>query len=123
GDLAAPLPGSILPTGGITVSGNANSQSVISGRMSVLASPIINVTGHVFSPDLQINAQLIGAGSLTKNGIGELGLSGANTYSGLTTVNDGFLIVQNSLALGTTANGTVVNSGAVLALQSGVAVV
>src|SRR6185503_17803171 len=44
----------------------------------------------------------------------------ANTYSGLTTVNDGFLLVDNSSALGTTANGTVVNSGGVLALRFGV---
>jgi autotransporter-associated beta strand protein len=120
GDIDAPLPGSILPTGDITVNRNTNSQAIISGRMSVLSSPIINVTGHFFSPDLSITAILIGAGNLTKNGVGEVGLSGVNTYSGLTTVNDGFLIVENSSALGTTANGTVVNSGAVLALRSGV---
>ncbi|HEU0010776.1 MAG TPA: autotransporter-associated beta strand repeat-containing protein, partial [Verrucomicrobiae bacterium] len=120
GDVDAPLPGSILPTGDITVNRNTNSRAIISGRMSVLSSPIINVTGHFFSPDLSITAILIGAGNLTKNGVGEVGLSGVNTYSGLTTVNDGFLIVDNSSALGSTANGTVVNSGAVLALRSGV---
>ena len=120
GDVDAPGPGSILPTGNVTVNPNTNSQAVISGRMSVLSSPIINVTGHNFSPDLQITAVLFGAGSLTKNGVGELGLAATNTYSGATTVNDGFLIVQNSSALGTTAGGTVVNSGAVLSLNSGV---
>lgn len=120
GDVDAPSPGSILPTGNITVNRNTNSQAVISGRMSVLSSPIINVTGHFFSPDLSITAQLFGAGSLTKNGVGEVGLSAANTYSGATTVNDGFLLVDNSSALGTTASGTVVNNGAVLALRFGV---
>ena len=35
-------------------------------------------------------------------------------------MNDGFLDVDNSSALGTTAGGTVVNSGAVLALRFGV---
>jgi autotransporter-associated beta strand protein len=122
GDIAAPLPGSILPTGDITVNRNTNSQAIISGRMSVLSNPIIDVTGHFFSPDLHITALVIGAGGITKNGVGELGLSAANTYSGLTTVNDGFLIVDDSLALGSTASGTVVNSGAVLALRFGVAV-
>ncbi|MCI0745318.1 MAG: autotransporter-associated beta strand repeat-containing protein [Verrucomicrobia subdivision 3 bacterium] len=120
GDVDAPSPGSILPSGNITVNRNTNSQAIISGRMSVLSSPIIDVTGHFFSPDLSITAVLFGAGNLTKNGVGEVGLNGANTYSGLTTVNDGFLVVNNSSALGTTAGGTVVNSGAVLALNFGV---
>ena len=49
-------------------------------------------------------------------------MDAANTYSGFTTVNDGFLLVNNSLALGSTASGTAVFSGAVLALRFGVAV-
>src|SRR5439155_4400414 len=77
-------------------------------------------TGHFFSPDLKIDAQLIGAGGFTKNGVGEVSLTAANIYTGQTTVNDGLLLVDNSSALGTTANGTVVNSGAVLALRFGV---
>jgi autotransporter-associated beta strand protein len=122
GDVDAPSPGSILPVGDITVNANANSQAIISGRMSVLSNPIINVTGHNFSPDLIIDAQLFGAGGFTKNGVGEVSLTAANTYTGQTTVNDGLLIVRDSLALGTTAGGTVVNSGAVLDLESGVAI-
>ncbi|MCX6925136.1 MAG: autotransporter-associated beta strand repeat-containing protein, partial [Verrucomicrobia bacterium] len=62
GDVDAPSPGSILLTGDITVNRNTNSQAIISGRMSVLTSPIIDVTGHYFSPDLRIDAQLFGAG-------------------------------------------------------------
>ena len=122
GDVDAPSPGSLLPVGDITVNRNTNSQALISGRMSVLSNPIMDVTGHYFSPDLRIDALLFGAGGLTKNGPGEVSLTAANTYSGLTTVNDGFLIVDNSSALGTTAGGTVVNSGAVLALRFGIAV-
>lgn len=114
--------GSILPTGDITVNPNSNSQAVISGHMSVLSNPNINVTGHFFSPDLRIDAQLIGANGFTKSGVGELGLTAANTYTGPTTVNDGILIVDNSAALGSTAAGTVVKNGAVLALRFGVAV-
>jgi len=120
GDLDTAAAGSILPTGNITVNRNTNSQAIISGRLSVLSSPIIDVTGHFFSPDLRIDALLHGAGSLTKNGVGEVALTAANTYTGTTTVNDGFLEVENSSALGTTAGGTVVNSGGVLALRFGV---
>lgn len=122
GDVATLAAGSLLPTGDITVNPSTNSQSIISGRMSVLSNPIIDVTGHFFSPDLRIDAQLTGMGGFTKNGPGEVGLTAANTYSGLTTVNDGILIVDNSSALGTTANGTVVKSGAVLSLRFDVAV-
>jgi autotransporter-associated beta strand protein len=121
GDIATGV-ASLLPVGDITVNANTNSQAIISGRLSVLSNPIINVTGHNFSPDLRIDAQLIGGGGFTKNGVGEVSLTAANSYTGQTTVNDGLLIVRNSLALGTTAGGTVVNSGAVLDLDSGVAI-
>jgi autotransporter-associated beta strand protein len=120
GDIDAPSPGSILPTDSITVNRNTNSQAIISGRMSVLSNPIIDVTGHFFSPDLSITAQLFGAGGFTKNGVGEVGLNSANTYSGQTAVNDGFVLVNDSMALGSTAGGTIVNSGAVLGLNFGV---
>jgi autotransporter-associated beta strand protein len=49
------------------------------------------------------------ATSVTKAGTGTWTLSGNNTYSGLTTVNDGVLQVANNNGLGGTAAGTVVN--------------
>ena len=117
GDIDTGAAGSILPTGDITVNGNANSIAVISGRLSVLSNPIINVTGHNLSPDLQITAQLHGAGGFIKNGPGEVALSGANTFSGAVTNNAGVIFVDDSSALGTTAGGTVVKSGAALVLR------
>jgi autotransporter-associated beta strand protein len=58
---------------------------------------------------------------LTQSGASTLTLSGANTYSGATTVNTGgTLKVANNSALGTSAAGTVVNSGATLDLNAGV---
>jgi fibronectin-binding autotransporter adhesin len=122
GDLAAPSPGSILPTGDLTVNRNLNSQAILSGHMSVLSNPVIHATGHFFSPDLRIDALLHGAGGFTKNGAGEVSLTAANTYTGPTVVNDGFLMVDHSSALGTSAGGTFVSSGAVLALRFGVTV-
>ncbi|MEG0428155.1 MAG: autotransporter-associated beta strand repeat-containing protein, partial [Akkermansia sp.] len=51
-------------------------------------------------------------GALIKNGAGTLVLSGANTYSGGTTVNAGTLQISNSSALGT--GMTTIASGAIL---------
>src|SRR5262249_14599412 len=55
----------------------------------------------------------LGAGhNLTKEGQGKVILAAANSYRGLTTVNDGTLTVENPLALGasgTSLNATVVN--------------
>jgi len=120
GHVDAPSPGSILPVGDITVNADTNSVAVISGRMSVLSNPIIDVTGHHFSPDLRIDAQLHGSGGFTKNGVGELDLTSSNTFTGPVTVNDGSVEVDDSFALGTTNGGVTVNAGAVLALRFGV---
>ncbi len=55
--------------------------------------------------------------SVTKTGSGILILSGANTYSGLTTINGGILQIGNVAALGTIVGGTTVTSGGVLDLN------
>jgi fibronectin-binding autotransporter adhesin len=63
-----------------------------------------------------------GSGALSKTGSGTLVFSGANSYTGLTTVSAGVLNIQNATGLGTTASGTTVSSGATLQLQGGITV-
>lgn len=59
-----------------------------------------------------------GAGySLTKDGLGDLNLSGANTYSGATNINAGILRVDNASALAGTS-GVSIASGASLFVRS-----
>ncbi|HEX2830690.1 MAG TPA: autotransporter-associated beta strand repeat-containing protein [Burkholderiales bacterium] len=88
----------------------------LSGNVTLNADSTITAgTGDTFTI---IGTIADGAGTfgITKAGAGTLNLGGANTYDGLTTVAAGTLLLSNSLALGSTANGTVVNSGANLTL-------
>jgi fibronectin-binding autotransporter adhesin len=65
-----------------------------------------------------------GTVALIKSGTGTLTLSGANTYSGATTVSAGVLDLQSNTALGSTAGATTVTSGAALQVDgSGLSIV
>jgi autotransporter-associated beta strand protein len=56
--------------------------------------------------------------AIIKQGSGTLTLSGTNTYTGTTTVNAGTLAITNASALGTTAAGTIIASGATLDIRN-----
>ncbi|TCT02277.1 autotransporter-associated beta strand repeat-containing protein, partial [Aquabacter spiritensis] len=64
--------------------------------------------------DIGVSSILGGNGTLEKTGAGTLTLSAANTYSGDTTVTAGTLRIADAGALGTSAAGTTVASGATL---------
>ena len=60
------------------------------------------------------------AAAVTKDGTGTVTLAGNNSYTAPTTVNAGTLVAAHPNALGTTAAGTTVNSGATLGFSNNV---
>jgi autotransporter-associated beta strand protein len=63
-----------------------------------------------------------GSGGIIKQGSGTLALTAASTYAGSTSITAGALTIQNATALGGTAAGTTVSSGAALRIQGGITV-
>lgn len=102
----------------ISVTGTPATAHTISLDGVILGSnsTISTITGS----SLNISSPITGAFGLTKSGDGTLTLSSSNGYTGNTTVSAGTLNIQNANALGTTAAGTSVTSGATLAIQGGI---
>ncbi len=111
--------GLLTLTGNVTASPNTNNFARIDGKMDITSTRTFTVANGIYSPDLRITAAISGAGGITFIGPGEMSLTALNSYSGITTVQSGFLVVDNSGALGSTAGGTVVNSTAMLILRFG----
>ena len=80
-------------------------------------SPTITVTGSRLNT---IGLVLAGTKGMTKAGTGNLKLTSANTYSGGTTLNSGYLAVGNITSLGASSNPLTLNGGT-LYLQIGTA--
>jgi autotransporter-associated beta strand protein len=69
---------------------------------------------------LTLDVGLKGGGGLVKVGVGQLTLPAAGSYAGTTTVNDGVLEIQNSMALGTNTSAVVVTNKGALHLEGGI---
>jgi autotransporter-associated beta strand protein len=113
---------------GYTLGGSA---LVLSGDLSAdpgLPTNVLNLSlgldgDRTFQVGLGSNLTIAGAigdiGSahgFLKAGVGTLILRGANTYAGLTQVNEGLLRVENLSALGSPAGGTIIAKGAIIRL-------
>jgi len=97
-------------------------QSASAAAQVVLSSGSTLTVGNGTAPAGTFAGQISGAGAFRKSGTGELILTGANTYTGATSVLAGTLSIQNSAALGSTANGTTVSDGAQLKVAGGIGV-
>ncbi len=78
-----------------------------------------NGTGGNFAGSIADHSTGTGTVALTKVGTGTLTLSGANSYSGATTVSAGALNIQNSAGLGN-SSGVTVATGSALQLTGGI---
>ncbi len=85
--------GGTLISGGTLQIGNGGTTGSILGD-------VVNNSSLVFSrsDDLTYNGIISGTGSVFKTSAGTLRLLDANTYSGLTTVSDGALVIDGSIA-------------------------
>ena len=116
------LAGGDLTTGVgvLTLGGDVNviasaTDSSVNGLLSLgSATRTFNVSGR----SLPIVAKISGSGGITKSGGLDLTLHGSNSFSGLVTVDDGVLYVDDNSGLGATSSGTVVQNGATLGLLS-----
>jgi autotransporter-associated beta strand protein len=80
-------------------------------------------TISVAGTQLTLSGIMSGTGyGITKTGSGTLILSGANTFTGAITISTGALRASNITALGTTAGGVTVASGAALELSGGITI-
>lgn len=92
------------------------SQSLSLGTGAVTFTDNINISSNANQLTLGGNISDGGNGySLTKTGQGRVYLTGTNNYTGGTTVNAGFLIVNKNAALGGTGRNVAVNFGSTLA--------
>ncbi len=107
------LTGTLTNTGSYTFRNAANVYDFASTGENTL-NAVIGGSGGVNN--------LTTAGSVIKSSTGKLTLTQTNLYTGTTTVSGGVLNIQNDAALGTTAGGTTVSSGAALQLQGGITV-
>lgn len=110
--------GSVLTVAtGITSNVTANNVTALISGAGALdlngnAAFAFNIADDTDIPvDARISA-VVQNGGFTKLGAGVLALAGANTYTGITSVSAGAIQAESNAALGTTAAGTSVASGA-----------
>ena len=105
--------------GGATVSFGAlfgGPATALAGSSTAPANPTIYMVGGVNTNSVFNGTISDGASptSLVFNGPGSLTLTGNNTFSGNTTVNDGALIINSPIGSGTGSGSVTINSGATL---------
>ena len=92
-------------------------QSRLYGSPALAKDPSIEIDGDLELVTFADVGETGGGYGFTKLGKGKLTLSGKNTFEGRVTVSEGILAATHPAALGTTAEGTVVDSGATLSME------
>ncbi len=109
----------------VTTAASTDAQTIslttldFNGKEAIITA-ISSLSNLVTPGSLNITSALTNATGLTKNGTGELNLTGSanNTYTGTTTVNGGSLRLARTAGTATITGNLVVNAGAVQWAQS-----
>jgi autotransporter-associated beta strand protein len=104
---AATWTGSIILAGATTISAGG-AQALENGSSTAQLDILGSISDG--SPDAEYQ--------LSKTGLGNVILSGADTYTGLTEIQEGILVVRNPQALGLNSLGGVVEAGTALDVES-----
>jgi autotransporter-associated beta strand protein len=96
------LNGNSVTIGGLSTNATAGTTMVSNDSATPATLTVSNAAANAFAGSILDGAA--GALSLTKSGAGTLTLSGFNTYTGSTTINQGTLAMGNSNVIPTTSN-------------------
>jgi fibronectin-binding autotransporter adhesin len=103
--------GILAIVGNVTATAPTNT-STIEGQLELRAGAhIFDIQSGSANPEVTIFAEVSGPGTLTKTGTGQLRLQGPNTYTGLTTLENGVIWFTENTGLGSSAAGTVLEDG------------
>lgn len=111
-----------VSSGNATVT-NSSGVNLVSAPVTLSSNTVFDIASGT---SLEFSGAIGGSGGLTKStGTGTLILSGANTYSGVTTINAGIVKITHSSALGSTSAGTTIaggTAGGTLQLEGGIVI-
>ena len=123
--------GTLTWNGPVTLAANSKIHADAASTINLTTNAPVDLGANELNVDIGngLNSSFAGnisgiGGSITKT-LGTtvvLTLSGSNTYTGPTTISAGLLTIQSDTALGTSAAGTTVASGAVLQLSGAITV-
>ena len=103
-----------LTFGGGALQGLPILRSILNRGVTLTGAGTFDVNSGV---TVSYDGVIAGASTLTKSGTGTLVSSGANTYTGVTTISAGVLRIQSNAALGGTGTGSTVATGAVMEID------
>jgi len=108
---------------GTTTISNANGTLQIgtNGTTGTLGAGSVSNNGTLVffrSDDLPVANDISGSGRLVQQGAGTVTLTGANTYSGTTTITNGALQIGDGGTSGTLGTGAVINNGTLIVNRS-----
>jgi fibronectin-binding autotransporter adhesin len=111
--------GTVINGGTLSLGNGGTSGSLPSaGTLTTNATFTVNRSNTV-TQGSDFPGLISGSGGIEKLGVGTLVLNASNNYAGLTSIGAGNLAIEDAGALGTTAAGTTVASGASILLRNG----